>query len=310
MNTTNCSQAKQELIPGMDLLIDHMKKQSLEIERLREENKELKKEVEENDADWNDWLNEEFGDELYPISPSPEPDEFVEKVKKLQEENKKLNDNVELFRSQNKQLCENATKLMEKTKELDKSNEFLRKSSMTDEKVNKIIQERISFGNDMMEIKDRMDKLLYGDKDGCPYVWDHEKENNENNFLSWEQRISDVQAMSQQIDELGELCENIDKNAYNSWKKITGNEDEESSDEEEEEEEKVKLDWICYEFVRYDYDPEDGSVYDTDGTKIADWDDQGDGKMLWVDKKYKKKHNRLAKKSMDNIVAMATAPVN
>ena len=71
MNTTNCSQAKQELIPGMDLLIDHMKKQSLEIERLREENKELKKEVEENDADWNDWLNEEFGDELYPISPSP-----------------------------------------------------------------------------------------------------------------------------------------------------------------------------------------------------------------------------------------------
>jgi len=61
--------------------------------------------------------------------------------------------------------------------------------------------------------------------------------------------------------------------------------------------------------VRYDYNPEDGSVYDTDGTKIADWDDQGDGKMVWVDKKYKKKHNRLAKKSMANLVSMATAPV-
>jgi hypothetical protein len=47
MNTAqhNCSQAKAELIPGMDMLIDHMKKQSLEIEKLKEENKKLKKEV-------------------------------------------------------------------------------------------------------------------------------------------------------------------------------------------------------------------------------------------------------------------------
>jgi len=130
-----------------------------------------------------------------------------------------------------------------------------------------------------------------------------------------------------QIVELGVLCKNIDKNAYNSWKKITFNEEEDSDKEDEEvnketgeinpnfiypssDEEEVKLDWICYEFVRYDYDPEDGSVYDKDGTKIAEWDDQGDGKMIWVDKKYKKKHNRLAKKSMADLVAMATAPVN
>jgi len=180
MNTTNnCSESKRELIPGMDMLIDHMKKQSLEIERLREENKELKE-----------------------------------------------------------------------------SNEFIRKTCLMADEENTKLKE--------------------------------------------------------QIDELGELCENIDDNAYNSWKKITGNEDEAEPEEKEEEEEKeeVALDWMCYEFVRYDYNPEDGSVYDTDGTKIADWDDQGDGKMLWVDKKYKKKHNRLAKKSLANIVAMATAPVN
>jgi uncharacterized small protein (DUF1192 family) len=48
-----------------------------------EEIKRLKEELEEKDAHWNDWLNSSFGDELYPLSPSPEPDEFVEKVKKL-----------------------------------------------------------------------------------------------------------------------------------------------------------------------------------------------------------------------------------
>jgi len=50
---------------------------------LREENKKLKEELGEKDAHWNDWLNSSFGDELYPLSPSPEPDEFVEKVNKL-----------------------------------------------------------------------------------------------------------------------------------------------------------------------------------------------------------------------------------
>ena len=35
--------ASTELIPGMDMLIDHMKKQSLEIERLKEENNNLNK---------------------------------------------------------------------------------------------------------------------------------------------------------------------------------------------------------------------------------------------------------------------------
>jgi len=47
-------------------------------------------ELEEKDANWNDWLNKAFGDDLYPISPSPEPDEFVEKVQSLRVEIAKL----------------------------------------------------------------------------------------------------------------------------------------------------------------------------------------------------------------------------
>ena len=60
---------------------------------LEEENKELKEQLEvceeTKDAFWNDWLNEEFGDALYPLDP-PEPDEFVKNVKKLKEENEEL----------------------------------------------------------------------------------------------------------------------------------------------------------------------------------------------------------------------------
>lgn len=79
------------LIAGMPEVIAYIKK-------IEEENKKLARmvadqtlkvcnlqvELEGKDAFWNDWLNEEFGDELYPLDP-PEPDEFVEKVKKLQQ---------------------------------------------------------------------------------------------------------------------------------------------------------------------------------------------------------------------------------
>jgi len=66
--------------PNLENMIDHMMR----------ENKKLKVELEEKDANWNDWMNQEFGDELYPISPSPEPEEFVKNVNKLWGENKKL----------------------------------------------------------------------------------------------------------------------------------------------------------------------------------------------------------------------------
>jgi predicted nucleic acid-binding Zn-ribbon protein len=90
-----------------------------QVEELSEENEELKTSVqstenywkskfenaqEEKDAHWNDWLNKEFGDELYPISPSPEPDEFVEKVKSLTKSNKQKTKMIHKFREQIKGL--------------------------------------------------------------------------------------------------------------------------------------------------------------------------------------------------------------
>lgn len=248
MNTTNnCSEAKRELIPGMDMLIDHMKKQSLEIERLRQENKQLKEKYDKL---------ERFADK------------DAEARFKLFEENKQLKDQIEreryehnreIMKQQDTHYLEEVSplekqveELSEENKRLKESNEFIRKTCLMADEENTKLKE--------------------------------------------------------QIDELGELCENIDKNAYNSWKKITGNEEEESS--EEEGIEGLGLDWICYEFVKYNYDPEDGSIYDDLMNKIADWDDQGEGKMIWVDKKYEDKHKELAKKSMANLVAMATAPLN
>lgn len=70
------------------------------LEESDKENTELKEEItrigEEKDAHWNDWLNEEFGDDLYPLNP-PEPDDFVEKIKKLKEENKRLKDKTIIY---------------------------------------------------------------------------------------------------------------------------------------------------------------------------------------------------------------------
>jgi chromosome segregation ATPase len=95
------------VMEGDEDLEERLKAQhQIDISSLKEENEKLKEEVdgwkssrdddireargeaeEEKDAHWNDWLNKEFGDELYPISPSPEPDEFVKKVKELKEQN-------------------------------------------------------------------------------------------------------------------------------------------------------------------------------------------------------------------------------
>tara|TARA_R110000796_G_scaffold141434_3_gene257854 strand:+ start:4262 stop:5260 length:999 start_codon:yes stop_codon:yes gene_type:complete len=47
-------------------------------------------ENEEVNAKWNDWLNEEFGDELYPLEGGPEPEEFVKKVKATAKSEKKF----------------------------------------------------------------------------------------------------------------------------------------------------------------------------------------------------------------------------
>ena len=71
-------------------LLDRLTKQQEINQSLRVENAQLNKELEEKDANWNDWLNKAFGDDLYPISPSPEPEDFVEKVLSLRGEIEEL----------------------------------------------------------------------------------------------------------------------------------------------------------------------------------------------------------------------------
>jgi chromosome segregation ATPase len=218
MNTTNnCSESKRELIPGMDMLIDHMKKQSQEIERLREENKQLKEQLNESPEEGT-WIYNEHHENV---------------IESLEQEIQKLKE----------------------------SNEFIRKTCLMADEENK-------------QLNDEIQKL---------------KQQKATDF--WENH---------------ELRKELNRLSNTTMERELRQEESSASEAEE----KKQLDWICYEFVRYDYDPEDGTVYDTEGTKIAEWDDQGDGKMVWVDKKYKKKHNRLAKKSMADLVAMATAPVN
>ena len=71
-------------------LLDRLTKQQEINQSLRVENAQLKADLEQKDADWNDWLNGAFGDDLYPISPSPEPEDFVEKVLSLRGEIEEL----------------------------------------------------------------------------------------------------------------------------------------------------------------------------------------------------------------------------
>lgn len=59
-----------------------------EIDEAVDSGRELERE--EADAHWNDWLNEEFGDELYPLEDGPEPEEFVKKVKATAKSEKKF----------------------------------------------------------------------------------------------------------------------------------------------------------------------------------------------------------------------------
>ncbi len=74
-------------------------KYELEVDKVAD----LQSQLEEKDAYWNDWLNSEFGDNLYPLDP-PEPDEFVEKVKKLQTDVEDFEYDLQSLQSDLKQL--------------------------------------------------------------------------------------------------------------------------------------------------------------------------------------------------------------
>jgi hypothetical protein len=77
------------------------------------------------------------------------------------------------------------------------------------EELKKWMDERLSFGLGLMSVKDTLDEILYGDKDGCPYEHDHEKDQSTNLWDSWKVRIKSI----------GKLKEGV-KHADNYWRCI------------------------------------------------------------------------------------------
>ena len=238
--------------------------------------------------------------------------QLEQRVMGLEEENKNLEercestalerdgalDDIDKLKEEN-----DIDKLKEENEKLKESIEFIRKTCLMADEENKKLKE---------ELEVVPDGVMRAFRGLCSNWWSDEKDYYCENFDIKEKYEDDPANIPTKYlsdcnyTDLRILADWLEKGKYDKYELEESEEDQESSDEEEE----VNLDWICYEFVRYDFDPEDGSVYDTDGTKIADWDDQGEGKMIWVDKKYEDKHKELAKKSMDNLVAMATAPLN
>lgn len=85
------NQSLREDLAMKDRIIDRLREEKYQLSIKHDaENAELKAELEQKDADWNDWLNKAFGDDLYPISPSPEPDDFVAKVQSLRAQVERL----------------------------------------------------------------------------------------------------------------------------------------------------------------------------------------------------------------------------
>ena len=67
------------------------------------------------------------------------------------------------------------------------------------EELKKWMDERLSFGLGLMSVKDTLDEILYGDKDGCPYEHDHEKDQSTNLWDSWKVRIKSIGELKEDI---------------------------------------------------------------------------------------------------------------
>ena len=71
-------------------------------------------------------------------------------------------------------------------------------------------EERFWFGDALMKVKDDIDKILYGDKDGCPYEYDTcLKPASVNLWNSWEVRIQSIEELKKEYDELSDNYENL-----------------------------------------------------------------------------------------------------
>ena len=155
-----------------------------------------------------------------------------EKIQRLEEENKNLKKLVDLNEKKEKlhkehikELEREATKhkntrnyyekhqrpeLQEKIAKLEEENKKLKRANELNAELHKTSEETIGqLEKEIKKLKEERNELK---KKYMKTITTAAKQKKE---------------LREQIDELGKLCENIDDNAYNTWKKITGNEDEE-----------------------------------------------------------------------------------
>ena len=101
--------------------------------------------------------------------------------------------------------------LLEEVKKLKKSKEFERVSLLR--KIAELKEDNLRRNEDLLSFRSLCDGLRLPDLT-AECLWEEiHKRKKENTDLS------------EQIDELGVLCENIDENAFKTWKEITGRED-------------------------------------------------------------------------------------
>jgi hypothetical protein len=101
--------------------------------------------------------------------------------------------------------------LLEEVKKLKKSKEFERVSLLR--KIAELKEGNLRRNEDLLSFRSLCDGLRLPELT-AECLWEEiQKRKMENTDLS------------EQIDELGVLCENIDENAFKTWKEITGRED-------------------------------------------------------------------------------------
>ena len=109
-----------------------------------------------------------------------------EKVKNLEDELSATNAALEIVKDENEVNKKNMMKFMKENKELK-------------QKYQKCIEERMGFGMSLMSVKDNLDEILYGDKDNCPYDYDHDKTDAVNLWDSWDVRLETITELKEKI---------------------------------------------------------------------------------------------------------------
>lgn len=87
---------------------------------------------------------------------------------------------------------------------MDNVVEYIKK---LEEENKKLREERFCEANNFMRLKDNFDKLIYGDKDDCPYEFDDKLTPIENKWKSWDYRIQEIKKLKRDCDKEDENLE-------------------------------------------------------------------------------------------------------